>query len=80
MHKTLVFTATYNEAENIKEFIDEIFKINKNIDLLIIDDNSPDRTYEIVESIKSNKNNIFLIKRNSKLGLNTAHILAYEYA
>ena len=80
MHETLVFTATYNEAENIKEFINEIFKINKNIDLLIVDDNSPDKTYEVIENLKSNYKNIFLIRRSMKLGLNTAHILAYEYA
>ena len=80
MFKTLVFTATYNESENIKEFIDEVFSKNNNIDLLIIDDKSPDKTYEIISSLANENKNINLIVRDEKLGLNTAHILAYDYA
>ena len=80
MNKTLVFTATYNESENIKKFIEEVFKINHNLDLLIIDDNSPDKTSNIVKILSKNNKNIKLITRDSKLGLNTAHISAYEYA
>jgi len=45
MDKTLVFTATYNESENISELISEILKLNENIDLLIVDDSSLDNTY-----------------------------------
>ena len=44
MGKTLIFTATYNEKENIKKLIYDINKLNKNIDILVIDDNSPDKT------------------------------------
>ena len=80
MNKTLVFTATYNESENIKELISEIFSLNKKIDLLVVDDNSPDKTYEIVEKISQENKNIILKKREGKLGLNTAHIFGYEYA
>ena len=42
--KTLIFTATYNEAENIKDFLKIIDNLNLNADILIIDDNSPDGT------------------------------------
>ena len=42
--KILIFTATYNEAENIRKFIEKILKLNIKLDLLIIDDNSPDET------------------------------------
>ncbi len=80
MHKILVFTATYNESENIKEFIEEVFRSNQNLDLLIIDDNSPDGTSEIIKNLSKNNKNINLMIRDSKLGLNTAHITAYEYA
>ncbi len=80
MSKTLVFTATYNEKDNIENFINKIFEINNNIKLLIIDDNSPDKTYEILENISKKNDNLILIKREKKLGLNTAHIMAYEYA
>tara|TARA_Y100001970_G_scaffold287176_1_gene411169 strand:- start:1755 stop:2453 length:699 start_codon:yes stop_codon:yes gene_type:complete len=80
MSKTIVFTATYNEKDNIENFINKIFEINNNIKLLIIDDNSPDKTYEVLEKISKKNDNLILIKREKKLGLNTAHIMAYEYA
>lgn len=80
MNNTLVFTATYNEAENIENLINQIINVQDNISLLIIDDNSPDKTYEIIEKHSKKNKNIKLIKRESKLGLNSAHILAYEYA
>ena len=50
--KILIFTATYNEAGNISEFINSIFNNNDNIDLLIIDDNSPDNTANIIKELK----------------------------
>ena len=78
--KTLVFTATYNEAENILEFIRKVEKLNLNLDLLIIDDNSLDLTSKIVEDYSKNKKNINLIIRNNKQGLDTAHKLAYNFA
>ena len=52
MKKILVCSPTYNESENIKIFCKKIFNINKNLNLLIIDDNSPDKTYEIVKNLK----------------------------
>ena len=78
--KILVFTATYNEAENILEFIRKVEKLNLNLDLLIIDDNSPDLTSKIVSDYSKNKKNINLIIRNNKQGLDTAHKLAYNFA
>ena len=78
--KTLVFAATYNEAKNILEFIKKVEKLNLNLDLLIIDDNSPDLTSKIVEEYSKNKKNISLITRNEKQGLDTAHKLAYSFA
>ena len=78
--KILIFAATYNEAENIKNFIETILELNINLDLLIIDDNSPDKTWEIVNNYKKNNKNIVLIKRKGKEGLDTAHKLAFNYA
>jgi len=80
MNKTLVFTATYNESKNIKKFIDEVFKASNEVDLLIIDDNSPDKTFEVIKSHNQIDKRLTLIKRHKKLGLDTAHKLAYEYA
>ena len=59
MNKTLVFTATYNEAENIQEFITKLYKAENNLDLLIIDDNSPDKTYELIQKLCLKYSNIF---------------------
>ena len=80
MKRILVFTATYNEKENIKKLITLIFKHCSNANVLIVDDNSPDKTAEEIELIKNEFKNISLIKRDSKLGLDTAHKFAYKYA
>ena len=56
MKKTLIFTATYNEAQNIKVLINKILLNYKNINLLIIDDNSPDKTSDVINKhFRSNK-------------------------
>ena len=78
--KTLIFAATYNEAENINLFLENILKLNINLDLLIVDDNSPDKTWKIVDEYKKKNENIILIKREYKKGLDTAHKLAFSYA
>ena len=78
--KILVFTATYNESENISELISLIMKQNFKPDLLIIDDNSPDGTYNKVQQMQKKFKNLFLIKRNGKLGLDTAHKEGYDFA
>ena len=80
MNKILVFTATYNEKDNIEKLINVILKLRNDIKMLVIDDNSPDKTYEILEKISKKNDNLIVVKREKKLGLNTAHIMAYEYA
>ena len=77
--KTLIFTATYNEAENIKDFLKIIDNLNLKADILIIDDNSPDGTSGIIEDYKKNIKNLNLITRSGKLGLDTAHKAAYDF-
>ena len=80
MSKILVFTATYNEKDNIEKLINVILKLGNDIKMLVIDDKSPDKTYEILEKISKKNDNLIVVKREKKLGLNTAHIMAYEYA
>jgi dolichol-phosphate mannosyltransferase len=77
---TLIFTATYNEGDNIINFIQAIELLNLDLDLLIIDDNSPDNTSLIIKKYITKKIRIHLIIREKKLGLDTAHKLAYNYA
>lgn len=78
--KILIFTATYNENSNIEKLIKSIFKHCAQCHILIIDDNSPDKTADTVIKLQENIKNLFLIKREKKLGLDTAHKLAYNYA
>ena len=80
MSKTLIFSATYNEKDNIQELIYQINQFRENLDILIIDDNSPDKTGEILVKLKSKFNNLISIHRDQKLGLDTAHKFAYQYA
>ena len=80
MSKTLIFTATYNEKENVKKLINDINKLNKDVDILVIDDNSPDKTWQILQQLEKNLSNLKVIVRDGKSGLDTAHKLAYEYA
>ncbi len=77
--KVLIFTATYNEAENIKNFLNIVLKF-EDLDILIVDDNSPDKTYNIIEQYQQNYNNLILIKRDRKIGLDTAHKLGFNFA
>jgi len=76
----LIFTATYNERENIRDLLNSIDKLKLELDILIIDDNSPDQTSEIIKQYNLEKNNIKLIVRNKKEGLDTAHKLAFKYS
>jgi len=78
--KILVFTATFNELNNIKNLVSSIKKQPSNPHILIIDDNSPDGTSEEIKKLQNNFKNLFLIKRNNKLGLDSAHKEAYEFA
>ena len=79
-NNTLVFTATFNEIENIKDFLYEINKLDCELDILIIDDNSPDGTGDFIEKSIKSSDNFTLIRREKKLGLDTAHKFAYDYA
>lgn len=80
MPKTLIIFPTYNEAENIRDIIGAVLNISPDIEVLVIDDNSPDKTYEIVENMAKENKRINLIKRERKLGLGTAYILGFKYA
>ena len=66
MKKTLIFTATYNEADNIKILINKILNKYKDVDLLIIDDNSPDKTAEVVKKLYRTNKRVKLIVRTKK--------------
>ncbi len=79
MRKGLVIIPTYNEAENIENIINVTLKQSNELDVLVIDDNSPDNTAAIVEKLVASNNKIRLIKRPAKLGLGTAYVTGFKY-
>jgi dolichol-phosphate mannosyltransferase len=80
MKKTLIFTATFNEALNIENLVKEIFHYVPTVDILVIDDNSPDGTGKILDKLAASNSQIKVIHRVGKLGLGTAHLSGMEYA
>lgn len=80
MKNTLVIIPTYNEASNIKKLVDEIFYTTDNINILIIDDNSPDGTGEIARQISQKDNRLIYIGREKKAGLGSAYKEGFKYA
>ncbi len=78
--RTLVIIPTYNEKENVERIMDAVLKQDASIDILIIDDNSPDGTADIVKGIMKTNNRIRIKERKKKLGLGTAYVLGFKYA
>jgi dolichol-phosphate mannosyltransferase len=81
MAKTLVVIPTYNELENIFNVLDEIFKLEiSGLDVLVVDDNSPDGTGDKVDAYGKKNAKVHLMRRPGKLGLGTAYIEGFKYA
>lgn len=80
LKKSLVIIPTYNEMENIPNLIPKILQKDEGIEVLIVDDNSPDGTAAFVEDESKLNSRVHLIKRNAKLGLGTAYIEGFKYA
>lgn len=78
---SIVIIPTYNEKENIENIIRAVFELEKQFDILVIDDNSPDGTSSIVEKLqKEFSNRLYMIERTGKLGLGTAYITGFKWA
>lgn len=78
---SLVIIPTYNECENAAAIIDAVMALEPKFDVLIIDDNSPDGTADIVRGkIAEYPGRIHLLERRGKLGLGTAYIAGFNYA
>lgn len=77
----LVIIPTYKEKENIEKIIRKVFTLEPQFDVLIIDDNSPDGTADIVKSLQEEFNSkLHLVEREGKLGLGTAYIRGFRWA
>ncbi len=80
MKRILVIIPTYNEADNIRQLVAEIHAVYDSIHILVVDDNSPDKTWELVEEMKAGDSRIHLIRREGKLGLGTAYVAGFKFA
>jgi dolichol-phosphate mannosyltransferase len=79
MHRTLVCTPTYNEAPNVQSLIDAILAAAPDVEVLVIDDASPDGTGGIVQSRMLKDARINLMQRPGKLGLGTAYLAGFAF-
>lgn len=80
-HSALVIVPTYNEAHNIEKLIRTVLGLDEPMDILIIDDGSPDGTGQIVKELQQHfDGRLHLIERSGKLGLGTAYVKGFIYA
>ncbi len=77
---TLVTLATYNEIENLPRLVDEILAVAPQVDVLVVDDNSPDGTGQWCDERAANVSRLHCLHRPGKLGLGTATIAGMQYA
>jgi len=81
MSNSIVIIPTYNEIENIESIIRAVFSLNKSFHILVVDDNSPDKTTVKVAELQSEfKGKLFLENREKKAGLGTAYVYGFKWA
>src|SRR2546423_1548612 len=78
--KTLIIIPTYNEAENLRPLLEQIFSYASDTDILVVDDNSPDGTGDLAEQMRARDPRIHVMHRAGKMGLGTAYIAGFKYA
>ena len=81
MKDTLIVIPTYNEIDNIGLLIHDIFRIAYEVDILVVDDDSPDNTSGLVTDLQNKFiGKLFLLVRKSKIGLGKAYIDGFKWA
>jgi dolichol-phosphate mannosyltransferase len=78
--KTLIIIPTYNEVDNLRPLLERIFAQVPESDILVVDDNSADGTGKLADEIQTEKPQVHVLHRSSKLGLGTAYIVGFKYA
>lgn len=78
--KTLIIIPTYNEYDNMRPLLEQIFTYAPASDILIVDDNSPDGTGKLADEIAAQNPRVHVMHRAGKLGLGTAYIAGFKYA
>ncbi len=81
VEKSLVIIPTYNEKENVEKMIRKVFSLQTPFEVLIIEDNSPDGTADIVKKLQEEfTEKLHIVERKGKLGLGTAYIAGFKWA
>ena len=81
MAESLLIIPTYDEKENIEKLIREVFSYDMDIDILCVDDNSPDGTGDIINKLqKEFSSKLYIIERAGKMGLGTAYVAGFKFA
>jgi dolichol-phosphate mannosyltransferase len=78
--KAVVIIPTYNELANIQNMLETLERLHPTLNVLIIDDGSPDGTAQIVKNFQAKKSNLHILERKGKLGLGTAYIKGFKWA
>ncbi len=78
--KSLIIIPTYDEIDNISRLIPDLLERYENLDVLVVDDNSPDGSGDYVEGLSKQNPRIKIIRREGKKGLGTAYIAGFKYA
>ncbi|MFZ9595907.1 MAG: polyprenol monophosphomannose synthase [Bdellovibrionia bacterium] len=80
IRRPLVFIPTYNEKDNAPKLFSEIQALGLDLDILFIDDNSPDGTGEILQILSKSHSQLHVVNRNGKLGIGSAHLEGIHWA
>lgn len=80
MNKTLVILPTYNERENLPVIVQRLLALPVAVDLLVVDDNSPDKTGDLADELSTKHPSIHVLHRRQKEGLGRAYIAAFRWA
>ena len=78
--KSLIIIPTYNEKENLETLIETIFRLDRDIEILVVDDGSPDGTGKIADRLAEKDSRVHVIHREGKLGLGSAYLRGFRFA
>jgi len=78
--KPLIIIPTYNEMENIPDFLPLVLLQNQSLEILVVDDGSPDGTGDYVEKLSKENSRVHLLRREKKMGLGTAYVAGFKWA
>jgi dolichol-phosphate mannosyltransferase len=78
--RTLAIIPTYNEVDNLRPLIGELLALDPAIDLLVVDDNSPDGTGPLADALAAENDRVAVLHRLGKQGLASAYIAGFQYA